>query len=147
MLGSVSASRWRQSHVGISLTAVAAAVVVAAVAAAQEINCMPAPNRLKDSGEKPGKGVSRPEDVQLIGRLQTRLKEREEIIKQLMEERRFHYAAFPSAMSHRNRSFSFNPHPGYLTPSTKYPEDFIPLYGTSGFVISMVYSKSGFIFP
>uniref|UniRef100_A0A452SIB5 Family with sequence similarity 184 member B n=1 Tax=Ursus americanus TaxID=9643 RepID=A0A452SIB5_URSAM len=74
---------------------------------------------LKDSGEKPGKGVSRPEDVQLIGRLQTRLKEREEIIKQLMEERRFHYAAFPSAMSHRNRSFSFNPHPGYLTPSMK----------------------------
>ncbi|XP_027399937.1 protein FAM184B isoform X2 [Bos indicus x Bos taurus] len=74
---------------------------------------------LKDSGEKPGKGASRPEDVQLIGRLQTRLKEREEIIKQLTEERRFHYAAFPSAMSHRNRSFSFNPHPGYLTPSMK----------------------------
>uniref|UniRef100_A0A8C0S4R2 Protein FAM184A/B N-terminal domain-containing protein n=1 Tax=Canis lupus familiaris TaxID=9615 RepID=A0A8C0S4R2_CANLF len=74
---------------------------------------------LKDSGEKPGKGASRPEDAQLIGRLQTRLKEREEIIKQLMEERRFHYAAFPSAMSHRNRSFSFNPHPGYLTPSMK----------------------------
>uniref|UniRef100_A0A671DTW4 Family with sequence similarity 184 member B n=1 Tax=Rhinolophus ferrumequinum TaxID=59479 RepID=A0A671DTW4_RHIFE len=74
---------------------------------------------LKDSGEKTGKGASRPEDVQLIGRLQTRLKEREEIIKQLTEERRFHYAAFPSAMSHRNRSFSFNPHPGYLTPSMK----------------------------
>ncbi|XP_042840808.1 protein FAM184B [Panthera tigris] len=74
---------------------------------------------LKDSGEKPGKGASRPEDVQLIGRLQTRLKEREEVIKQLMEERRFHCAAFPSAMSHRNRSFSFNPHPGYLTPSMK----------------------------
>ncbi|MBZ3887528.1 Protein FAM184B [Sciurus carolinensis] len=74
---------------------------------------------LKDAGEKPGKGASRPEDLQLIGRLQTRLKEREEIIKQLTEERRFHYAAFPSAMSHRNRSFSFNPHPGYLTPSMK----------------------------
>ncbi|XP_045429841.1 protein FAM184B [Pipistrellus kuhlii] len=74
---------------------------------------------LKGSGEKPGKRASRPEDVQLIGRLQTRLKEREEIIKQLTEERRFHYAAFPSAMSHRNRSFSFSPHPGYLTPSTK----------------------------
>lgn len=44
---------------------------------------MPACNRLKDSGEKPGKGASRPEDVQLIGRLQARLKEREEIIKQL----------------------------------------------------------------
>ncbi|XP_030720147.1 protein FAM184B [Globicephala melas] len=74
---------------------------------------------LKDSGEKPGKGESRPEDVQLIGRLQTRLKEREETIKQLTEERRFHYAAFPSAVSHRNRSFSFNPRPGYLTPSMK----------------------------
>ncbi|XP_048220084.1 protein FAM184B [Perognathus longimembris pacificus] len=74
---------------------------------------------LKDCGEKPGKGASRPEDLQLIGRLQTRLKEREEIIKQLTEERRFHYAAFPSTMSHRNRSFSFNPHPGYLTPSMK----------------------------
>uniref|UniRef100_A0A8C2UHS9 Family with sequence similarity 184 member B n=1 Tax=Chinchilla lanigera TaxID=34839 RepID=A0A8C2UHS9_CHILA len=74
---------------------------------------------LKDSGEKPGKTASRPEDLQLIGCLQARLKEREEIIKQLTEERRFHYAAFPSAMSHRNRSFSFNPHPGYLTPSMK----------------------------
>ncbi|XP_008825086.1 protein FAM184B isoform X5 [Nannospalax galili] len=74
---------------------------------------------LKDSGEKPVKGASRPEDLQLIGRLQTRLKEREDIIRQLTEERRFHYAAFPSTMSHRNRSFSFNPHPGYLTPSMK----------------------------
>ncbi|XP_061047243.1 protein FAM184B [Eubalaena glacialis] len=74
---------------------------------------------LKDSGEKPGNGESRPEDVQLIGHLQTRLKEREEIIKQLTEERRFHYAVFPSAVSHRNRSFSFNPRPGYLTPSMK----------------------------
>ncbi|XP_037386445.1 protein FAM184B [Talpa occidentalis] len=74
---------------------------------------------LKDSGDKPGRAVSRPEDVQLIGRLQTLLKEREEIIKQLTEERRLHCAAFPGAVSHRNRSFSFNPHPGYLTPSMK----------------------------
>ncbi|XP_037687338.1 protein FAM184B [Choloepus didactylus] len=74
---------------------------------------------LKECGEKPRKGVSRPEDLQLISRLQTRLKEREGIIKQLTEERRFHYAAFPSPVSHRNRSFSFNPHPGYLTPSMK----------------------------
>ncbi|XP_070469200.1 protein FAM184B isoform X1 [Equus przewalskii] len=74
---------------------------------------------LKDGGEKPAKGASRPEDVQLIARLQSRLQEREEIIKRLTEERRFHYAAFPSAMSHRNRSFSFHPHQGYLTPSMK----------------------------
>ncbi|XP_055986345.1 protein FAM184B [Sorex fumeus] len=73
----------------------------------------------KDAAEKPAKGASRPEDLQLIGRLQTRLKEREDFIRQLTEERRFHYAAFPSAMAHRNRSFSFNPHPGYLTPSMK----------------------------
>ncbi|XP_060044279.1 protein FAM184B isoform X2 [Erinaceus europaeus] len=75
---------------------------------------------LKECGEKAGKGASpRSEDTQLIGRLQTRLKEQEDIIRQLTEERRFHYAAFPSAMSHRNRSFSFNRHPGYLTPSMK----------------------------
>ncbi|KFO25793.1 Protein FAM184B [Fukomys damarensis] len=74
---------------------------------------------LKDSGEKPGKTASRPEDLQLIGRLQSLLKEREAIIKQLTEERRFHCAAFPSTVSHRNRSFSFHPHPGYLTPSMK----------------------------
>ncbi|EHA99020.1 Protein FAM184B [Heterocephalus glaber] len=74
---------------------------------------------LKDSGEKPGKAASSPEDLQLLGRLQSRLKEREEIIKQLTEERRFHYAAFPSAVSHRNRSFSFHPHPGCLTPTMK----------------------------
>ncbi|XP_011900758.1 PREDICTED: protein FAM184B isoform X2 [Cercocebus atys] len=42
---------------------------------------------LKDSGEKPGKGASRPEDLQLIGRLQTRLKEREDIIKQLTKKK------------------------------------------------------------
>ncbi|XP_053434053.1 protein FAM184B [Nycticebus coucang] len=74
---------------------------------------------LKDSGEKPGKGASRPEDLQLIGRLQSLLREREDIIKQLAEERRLHRVAFPGSMSHRNRSFSFNPHPGYLTPSMK----------------------------
>ncbi|XP_045140327.1 protein FAM184B [Echinops telfairi] len=73
---------------------------------------------LRDSREKLGKGASQPEDLQLSGRLQSRLKGREDIIEQLTE-RRFRYAAFPSAMSHRNRSFSFNPHPGYLTPSMK----------------------------
>ncbi|XP_049645920.1 protein FAM184B [Suncus etruscus] len=74
----------------------------------------------QEAAEKPGAGASRPEDVQLIGRLQSRLQEREDFIRQLTEERRFHYAAaFPSAMAHRNRSFSFNPHPGYLSPSMK----------------------------
>lgn len=48
---------------------------------------MPASNRLKDGGEKPAKGASRPEDVQLIARLQSLLQEREEIIKRLTVRR------------------------------------------------------------
>uniref|UniRef100_A0A4X2K2C9 Family with sequence similarity 184 member B n=1 Tax=Vombatus ursinus TaxID=29139 RepID=A0A4X2K2C9_VOMUR len=74
---------------------------------------------LKDAEEKLWKWESRPEDLHLISILQNRLSEREEIIKQLTEERRFQCAALPNTLSHRNRSFSFNPHPGYLTPSMK----------------------------
>nr|XP_020848352.1 protein FAM184B isoform X2 [Phascolarctos cinereus] len=74
---------------------------------------------LKDAEEKLRKWESRPEDLHLISILQNRLSEREEIIKQLTEERRFQCAALPNTLSHRNRSFSFNPHPGYLTPSMK----------------------------
>ncbi|XP_068925367.1 protein FAM184B isoform X2 [Petaurus breviceps papuanus] len=74
---------------------------------------------LKGAEEKLRKWESRPEDLHLISILQNRLSEREEIIKQLTEERRFQCAALPNTLSHRNRSFSFNPHPGYLTPSMK----------------------------
>ncbi|XP_074130294.1 protein FAM184B isoform X2 [Sminthopsis crassicaudata] len=74
---------------------------------------------LKDAQEKLRKWESRSEDLHLISILQNRLSEREEIIKHLTEERRFQCAALPNTLSHRNRSFSFNPHPGYLTPSMK----------------------------
>ncbi|XP_028939101.1 protein FAM184B isoform X2 [Ornithorhynchus anatinus] len=74
---------------------------------------------LKDSEEKPRKRESRAEDLHLIGRLQDRLSEREEVIRQLTEERRLHCAALQNPIYHRNRSFSFNPHPGCLTPSLK----------------------------
>ncbi|KAM8969668.1 protein FAM184B isoform 2-T2 [Sarcophilus harrisii] len=74
---------------------------------------------LKDAQEKLRKWESRSEDLHLISILQNRLSEREEIIKHLTEERRFQCAALPNTLSHRNRSFSFNPHPGYLTPSIK----------------------------
>ncbi|XP_044873238.1 protein FAM184B isoform X2 [Mauremys mutica] len=74
---------------------------------------------LKELEEKPRKRESRPEDMHLIGCLQSKLSEREEIIKQLTEGRKFQHLLLPSTESHRNRSFSFNPNPGCLTPSMK----------------------------
>uniref|UniRef100_A0A8C3TE44 Family with sequence similarity 184 member B n=1 Tax=Chelydra serpentina TaxID=8475 RepID=A0A8C3TE44_CHESE len=74
---------------------------------------------LKELEEKPRKRESRPEDMHLIGCLQNKLSEREEIIKQLTEGRKFQHLLLPSTESHRNRSFSFNPNPGCLTPSMK----------------------------
>uniref|UniRef100_A0A8D0GMG7 Family with sequence similarity 184 member B n=1 Tax=Sphenodon punctatus TaxID=8508 RepID=A0A8D0GMG7_SPHPU len=74
---------------------------------------------LKEVEEKPRKRESRPEDLHLIGCLQDKLSEREEIIKQLTDGRKFQHSLLPSAESHRNRSFSFNPNPGFLTPTAK----------------------------
>ncbi|XP_034627867.1 protein FAM184B isoform X1 [Trachemys scripta elegans] len=74
---------------------------------------------LKELEEKLRKRESRPEDMHLIGCLQNKLSEREEIIKQLTEGRKFQHLLLPSTESHRNRSFSFNPNPGCLTPSMK----------------------------
>ncbi|TFK05951.1 musculoskeletal embryonic nuclear protein 1 [Platysternon megacephalum] len=74
---------------------------------------------LKELEEKPRKRESRSEDMHLIGCLQNKLSEREEIIKQLTEGRKFQHLLLPSTESHRNRSFSFNPNPGCLTPSMK----------------------------
>uniref|UniRef100_A0A8C8RT56 Family with sequence similarity 184 member B n=1 Tax=Pelusios castaneus TaxID=367368 RepID=A0A8C8RT56_9SAUR len=74
---------------------------------------------LKELEEKQRKQESRPEDMHLIGCLQNKLSEREEIIKQLTEGRKFQHVLLPSTESHRNRSFSFNPNPRCLTPSMK----------------------------
>ncbi|KAM9143350.1 protein FAM184B isoform 3-T3 [Pangshura tecta] len=74
---------------------------------------------LKELEEKPRKHESRPEDMHLIGCLQSKLSEREEIIKQLTEGRKLQHLLLPSTESRRNRSFSFNPNPGCLTPSMK----------------------------
>ncbi|XP_035182028.1 protein FAM184B isoform X3 [Oxyura jamaicensis] len=75
--------------------------------------------RLKELEEKTRKQESRPEDVQLISCLQDKLSEKEEIIKQLVEGRKFHHSLLANTESYRNRSFSFNPNQGCLTPSTK----------------------------
>uniref|UniRef100_A0A8B9DAW5 Family with sequence similarity 184 member B n=1 Tax=Anser cygnoides TaxID=8845 RepID=A0A8B9DAW5_ANSCY len=76
-------------------------------------------HRLKELEEKTRKQESRAEDIQLISCLQDKLSEREEIIKQLVEGRKFHHSLLANTESYRNRSFSFNPNQGCLTPSTK----------------------------
>ncbi|KAM6362670.1 protein FAM184B isoform 2-T2 [Alca torda] len=75
--------------------------------------------RLKELEEKPRNWESRPEDTHLISCLQDKLSEREEIIKQLVEGRKFQHSLLANTESYRNRSFSFNPNTGCLTPSMK----------------------------
>ncbi|KAM6136080.1 protein FAM184B [Phoenicopterus ruber ruber] len=74
---------------------------------------------LKELEEKSRKWESRSEDTHLINCLQDKLSEREEIIKQLTEGRKFQHSLLANTESYRNRSFSFNPNTGCLTPSMK----------------------------
>ncbi|CAN8208225.1 unnamed protein product [Coccothraustes coccothraustes] len=74
---------------------------------------------LKELEEKSKKWESRPEDTHLINCLQDKLSEREEIIKQLVEERKCQHSLSAKTESYRNRSFSFNPNTASLTPSMK----------------------------
>uniref|UniRef100_G1NIX4 Family with sequence similarity 184 member B n=1 Tax=Meleagris gallopavo TaxID=9103 RepID=G1NIX4_MELGA len=78
-------------------------------------------HRLKKLEENTRKPESRPEDIHLISCLQDKLSEREEIIKQLVEGRKFQHSLLASNESYRNRSFSFTPNPGCLTPMKKRP--------------------------
>ncbi|XP_078534548.1 protein FAM184B isoform X2 [Lissotriton helveticus] len=75
-------------------------------------------NEIKEMEEKPRKREARPEDLQLIGRLQEKLSERDQVIKRLTEERKLQHTV-PSGEAHRNRSYSFNPNQGNLTPTMK----------------------------
>uniref|UniRef100_A0A8C8B1J0 Family with sequence similarity 184 member B n=1 Tax=Otus sunia TaxID=257818 RepID=A0A8C8B1J0_9STRI len=74
---------------------------------------------LKELEEKSRKRESRSEDTHLISCVQDKLSEREEIIKQLAEGRKFQHSLLANTESYRNRSFSFNPNTGCLTPSMK----------------------------
>ncbi|XP_009322350.1 PREDICTED: protein FAM184B isoform X5 [Pygoscelis adeliae] len=74
---------------------------------------------LKELEAKSRKWVSRSEDTHLISCLQDKLSEREEIIKQLAEGRKFQHSLLANTESHRNRSFSFNPNTGCSTSSMK----------------------------
>ncbi|XP_075355939.1 protein FAM184B [Mycteria americana] len=75
--------------------------------------------RLKELEEKSRKWESVSGDTHLISCLQDKLSEREEIIKQLAEGRKFQHSLVANTESYRNRSFSFNPNTGCLTPSMK----------------------------
>ncbi|XP_072719491.1 protein FAM184B isoform X1 [Ciconia boyciana] len=74
---------------------------------------------LKELEEKSRKWESLSGDTHLISCLQDKLSEREEIIKQLAEGRKFQHSLLANTESYRNRSFSFNPNTGCLTPSMK----------------------------
>ncbi|KAM6073263.1 protein FAM184B isoform 2-T2 [Theristicus caerulescens] len=75
--------------------------------------------RLKELEDKSRKWESRSEDTHLISCLQDKLSEREEIIKLLAEGRKCQHSLLVNTESYRNRSFSFNPNTGCLTPSMK----------------------------
>ncbi|XP_029882112.1 LOW QUALITY PROTEIN: protein FAM184B [Aquila chrysaetos chrysaetos] len=74
---------------------------------------------LKELEEQSRKWESRSEDTHFISCLQDKLSEREEIINQLAEGRKFQHSLIANTESYRNRSFSFNPNTGCLTPSMK----------------------------
>nr|XP_060633900.1 protein FAM184B isoform X1 [Anolis sagrei ordinatus] len=77
-------------------------------------------NELKELEEKPRKREARLEDRHLIGCLQDKLNEKEELIKELMDGRKLQQSLISSAEPHRNRSFSFNTNPTTcLTPIAK----------------------------
>ncbi|NXU59178.1 F184B protein, partial [Turnix velox] len=69
--------------------------------------------------EKSKKLEPRSEDMHLISCLQDKFSERERIINQLAEGRKFQHSLLANSESYRNRSFSFNPNTGCLTPSIK----------------------------
>ncbi|XP_074947885.1 protein FAM184B isoform X3 [Phalacrocorax aristotelis] len=75
--------------------------------------------RIKELEEKSRKCKSSSEETHLIGCLQDKLSEREEITKQLAEGRKFQHSLIANTASYRNRSFSFNRNTGCLTPSMK----------------------------
>ncbi|XP_054028089.1 protein FAM184B [Dryobates pubescens] len=75
--------------------------------------------KLKELEEKSRKWESRSEDTQHISCLQDKFNEREEISKQLVEGRKFQHSLLANTESYRNRSFSFHPNSGCLTPSMK----------------------------
>ncbi|XP_025032802.1 protein FAM184B-like, partial [Python bivittatus] len=77
-------------------------------------------HRLEEVEEKSRKRAPRLEDLHLISRLQDKLNEKEEMIKELMDGRTFQHPLLPNREMQCNRSFSFNTSPvTCLTPIAK----------------------------
>ncbi|XP_067829932.1 protein FAM184B-like [Heptranchias perlo] len=74
---------------------------------------------LKEMEEKPRKHESKPEDLHHISKLQDKLSERDQVIKRLLDERRFQQLAMANSESNINRSFARSPKPGSFTPTMK----------------------------
>ncbi|XP_029461816.1 protein FAM184B [Rhinatrema bivittatum] len=81
---------------------------------------------LNEAKAKPGKRELRPEDLQLIGHLQDKLTEKDQIIKRLMDERKLQSTVPPNMETQRNRSFSCNPNHGCLTATVKKKKTEVP---------------------
>ncbi|XP_078408416.1 protein FAM184B-like [Cetorhinus maximus] len=69
--------------------------------------------------EKSRKHESKQEDLHHISKLQDKLSERDQVIKRLLDERRFQQIAMVNSESNFNRSFARNPHVGSFTPTMK----------------------------
>ncbi|XP_048458772.1 protein FAM184B-like [Rhincodon typus] len=70
---------------------------------------------VKEMEEKSKKHESKPEDLHHISKLQDKLSERDQVIKKLLDERRFHQLAMANSESSINRSL----YGGTFTPTLK----------------------------
>ncbi|XP_078092964.1 protein FAM184B-like [Mustelus asterias] len=74
---------------------------------------------VKEMEEKSRKHDSKPEDLHHINKLQDKLSERDQVIKRLLDERRFQQMAMANSESNISRSFARSPHTGSFTPTMK----------------------------
>ncbi|XP_078267002.1 protein FAM184A-like isoform X2 [Rhinoraja longicauda] len=74
---------------------------------------------LKANEEKSKGHECRPEDLHLINKLQDNLSERDQVIKRLLDDRRFQQIALANSESNINRCFTRSPIPGSFTPTMK----------------------------
>ncbi|XP_055494535.1 protein FAM184B-like [Leucoraja erinacea] len=74
---------------------------------------------LKENEEKSKKHECRPEDLHLINKLQDNLSERDQVIKRLLDDRKFQQIALANSESNINRCFTRTPIPGSFTPTMK----------------------------
>ncbi|XP_067866878.1 protein FAM184A-like [Heterodontus francisci] len=82
---------------------------------------------VKEMEEKSRKHESKPEDLHHISKLQDKLFERDQVIKRLLDERRFQQIAMANSESNINRSFARSPHPGSFTPTMKKRTEDLPV--------------------